>query len=118
MFRIRTSTLFYSGTLVKHNTAILFRMSFSRKNIIGERVRKARAIRGITQDQLSAQLATIGVQIDRAGISKIENGSRRVYDFELGAVARVLETEPSWLLSTLPRKDSGAAAPGQGKRKS
>jgi hypothetical protein len=42
----------------------------------------------LTQDQVSAKLARIrhasglvNINIDRAGISKIETGSRRVYDF-------------------------------------
>lgn len=118
MFPISTLSMFYSGTLVKHKLVILCRMISQRKNVVGERVRKARNTRNITQDQLSAQLATMGVQIDRAGISKIENGSRRVYDFELSAVARVLETEPSWFLAGASRKDPGdTAGSGAGRRK-
>ena len=40
----------------------------------------------------------LGVQLDRACISKIENGSRRVYDFELKAIAKVMETSSAWLI--------------------
>ena len=53
----------------------------------------------MTQDQLSAKLARLGVRIDRPGISKIESGSRHVYDMEVKAIARVLETSVDWLLS-------------------
>jgi transcriptional regulator with XRE-family HTH domain len=109
MFYIRTSSMFYSGTRVNTKAAIVQPMSLAQKNIVGDRVRRARTTRKITQDQLSAQLATLGVQIDRAGISKIENGSRRVYDFELRAVARVLETEPSWFLTGAASKESRPA---------
>jgi hypothetical protein len=52
----------------------------------------------LTQDQFSARLARRGVQIDRAGVAKIENGLRRVYDFEIPAIAKTLKTTPSQLL--------------------
>ena len=73
-------------------------MVVRKKNIIGQRVQKSRFRKNITQDELSAKLARIGVQIDRAGISKIENGSRCVYDFELKAFAKVMETSTEWLI--------------------
>ena len=74
-------------------------MKDAKKNVVGTRVQKARNAQKMTQDQLSAQLARAGVQIDRAGISKIENGSRRVYDFELKAISKVMEVTPDWLMS-------------------
>ncbi len=75
-------------------------MDVPKSNIIGGRVRVARSKRKppLTQDQLSAQLARIGSDIDRAGISKIENGTRRVTDYELKALSRVLKVSPEWLL--------------------
>jgi transcriptional regulator with XRE-family HTH domain len=73
-------------------------MAVPEKNIIGKRLRQARSKKHITQDQLSAKLARAGVQVDRAGISKIENGLRSVYDYELKALAKVMETGPEWLL--------------------
>ena len=75
-------------------------MTVRDKNISGGAIRKARNQAGLTQDQLSAKLARAGVQVDRAGIAKIENGLRRVYDFELKALARVLKTTPSVLVGT------------------
>ena len=69
------------------------------KNIVGSRVAKARRSHvRLTQDQLSAKLARAGVQIDRAGISKIENGMRGVSDFELKALAKALAVPVDWLL--------------------
>lgn len=73
-------------------------MSVPKKNIAGEKIRKARTDLGLSQDQLSAKLARAGIQIDRPGIAKIENGRRRVYDYELKAFAKVLKTKPSTLL--------------------
>lgn len=75
-------------------------MGQERMNIVGERVRQARLRRNppLTQDQLSGQLAKIGVAIDRAGISKIEIGARFVVDFEVKALAKVLGMSVGWLL--------------------
>lgn len=70
------------------------------QNIVGERVKRARLRRQppLTQDQLSGKLARLSVTVDRAGISKIESGARRVMDFEVRALAKVLGVSPSWLL--------------------
>ncbi len=70
------------------------------RNIIGERLRQARQklTPPITQDQLSGRLAVVGVQLDRVAITKIENGTRSVFDFELRAFATVLKTDVRWLL--------------------
>lgn len=75
-------------------------MDHERMNIVGERVKQARLRRNppLTQDQLSGQLAKLGVAIDRAGISKIEIGARFVVDFEVKALAKVLGVSVSWLL--------------------
>jgi HTH-type transcriptional regulator, cell division transcriptional repressor len=73
--------------------------------LIGERVREARIAQKpeITQADLSARLAMLNVQIDRAGISKIECKSRVVTDFELVAIAKCLHVSPGWLLGTEPK---------------
>ncbi|HKP02617.1 MAG TPA: helix-turn-helix transcriptional regulator [Chthoniobacterales bacterium] len=69
-------------------------------NIIGDRVRDARAKRkpSLTQDELSGQLAALGVTIDRAGVSKIESGIRSVLDYELKALSKALGVPVEWLL--------------------
>jgi transcriptional regulator with XRE-family HTH domain len=71
-----------------------------RKNVVGPRIRLARAKAkpALTQADLSARLETIGVRIDRAGISKIENQERIVTDFELIALADALRVTVAWLL--------------------
>lgn len=71
----------------------------SRKNIAGRRIAKARRSLELTQDSLSGRLARRGVQLDRAAIAKIENGLRHVLDYELKALAEVLEVEVNWLLT-------------------
>ena len=69
-------------------------------NIVGDRVKKARLRRKppLTQDQPSGKLARVGVNIDRAGISKIEIGARCVLDVEVRGLAKVLGVSATWLL--------------------
>lgn len=69
-------------------------------NLIGVRVRQARMSRRprITQEQLAAMLQLEGVNIDQTQVSKIENLTRPVNDFELAAIAKILNVSASWLL--------------------
>lgn len=73
----------------------------ARKNISGSRVAEARrrCKPALTQDALSGRLARIGIQLDRAAIAKIENNQRRVLDYELKALARVLGVNVDSLLA-------------------
>lgn len=73
-------------------------MDVRNKNIAGDRIKLARTEQGISQDQLSGRLAKVGITIDRAGISKIETGSRGIYDFELKALAKILKVSTEWLI--------------------
>jgi transcriptional regulator with XRE-family HTH domain len=47
---------------------------------------------------LSGRLARKGIQLDRAAIAKIETNHRRVLDYELKAMADVLDVDVNWLL--------------------
>jgi hypothetical protein len=69
-------------------------------NIVGKRVRKARLATKppLSQDALSGKLAGRGVVIDRAGIAKLETGTRYVSDFEVKALAAALGVTVGWLL--------------------
>jgi len=68
------------------------------QNLISTRVKEARSKAQLTQEELSKKLAKLGVAIDRAGIAKIETGIRGVLDFELAALAKVLDVKVTWLL--------------------
>ncbi len=71
-----------------------------RKNIVGRRVAQARQRCNppLTQDALSGRLARLGIQLDRAAVAKIENNLRHVFDYELRALADVLDVDANWLL--------------------
>ena len=51
----------------------------------------------LSQDALSGKLASRGVAIDRAGIAKLEAGSRYVSDFEVKALAAAMRVTVGWL---------------------
>ena len=70
------------------------------KNIIGARVKEARikAKPPISQQDLSARMGVLGIDIYRVSISKIESGDRFVADFEVLALAEALNVSLEWLL--------------------
>lgn len=69
-----------------------------KKNICGERVRQARVIQRLLQEDLAAKIQTQGVNMERDSISRIEIGTRFVSDFELKIFAKVLGVSVDWLL--------------------
>ncbi len=68
-------------------------------NLIGPRVRWMRERLQLTQDDLSGRLARYGVHLDYVKIGQIENGKRRVIDWELVGFAKALGVSINWLLS-------------------
>ena len=74
------------------------------KNISGPQIAKFRKKLKLTQLQLSEALAKRGVDIDRAGVAKIENGLRGVNDYELPAMAKILGTTVGKLLGMRTRR--------------
>lgn len=65
-----------------------------KKNICGERLRQARVIQRLRQEDLAAKVQTQGVNMERDSISRIEIGTRFVSDFELKVFAKSVD----WLL--------------------
>jgi transcriptional regulator with XRE-family HTH domain len=77
------------------------------KNIVGERVRRARLAMNptVSQDDLCGKLAREGVVMTQTAVSKLENGERYVMDYEVAALSKVLRVGISWMYSE-PRADS------------
>ena len=69
-----------------------------KKNICGDRLREARVVRRLRQEDLAAKVQTQGVNMERDSISRIEIGTRFVFDFELKIFAEVLGASVNWLL--------------------
>ena len=61
-----------------------------KKNISGDRIRQARVVQRMRQEDLAAKLQIAGVNMERDSISRIEIGTRFVSDFELKVFAKVL----------------------------
>lgn len=73
----------------------------SKKNICGEQIAKIRSSQNppFTQEQLTAKVQSLGLDIDRAAIAKIETKQRRVYDYEVVIFAKALNVSTSDLLA-------------------
>lgn len=69
-----------------------------KKNISGERIRQARVVQRMRQEDLAAKLQIAGVNMERDSISRIEIVTRFVSDFELKVFAKVLGVSVLWLL--------------------
>jgi HTH-type transcriptional regulator, cell division transcriptional repressor len=69
------------------------------RNVIGRRVRQARlrCKPPVSQEDLAGRMAAQGVLLDRTAISRIENLSRYVMDYEAAALARCLKVSVGWL---------------------
>lgn len=64
------------------------------RNLIGERIRKARLAckPPVTQEDLVGRLAARGITIDQTAVSRIENQTRYLMDYEIAAIAKALKT--------------------------
>ena len=68
-------------------------------NLIAGRLRQLRKERGLSQEELAAQLQLLGVDISQPLISKIEQNRRFVKDYELVCLCRILQVSERDLLA-------------------
>ncbi len=68
------------------------------KNIVGAKVEQQRKNIGMKQKDLLAQLQIKGIDLNSSGLSKLEGQLRGVADYELKAIAEVLDVSVNWLL--------------------
>ena len=80
----------------------LRKQALGNRNLIGARVELARKNQGMKQKELLAQLQVNGVDMNASGLSKLEGQIRYVTDFELAALARILNVSVE-----LARKNQG-----------
>lgn len=69
-----------------------------KKNISGDRIREARIKRRWSQSTLAQKLQLEGITIERDSISRIENGTRFVPDYEIKILAEIFDVPTQWLL--------------------
>lgn len=63
------------------------------RNILGPTIKFYRKEMGLTQEELTARLNIQGIDIDRPILTKIENQSRELYDYEIYAIAKVFQID-------------------------
>ncbi len=68
------------------------------RNIVGARVEQRRKEIGMKQKDLLMQLQINGIELNASGLSKLEGQIRSVPDYELIALAKVLNVSVLWLL--------------------
>lgn len=75
------------------------RTTDGRNNIAGINVSRLRMGLGISQRELSDRLNTIGLDIDKNAVQRMESGQRFITDIELGYLAKVFNVAIETLLS-------------------
>ena len=74
------------------------KLALGNRNMIGARVTEARKRIGMKQVELLAKLQTSGIDISIPALSLLEGQKRPVSDFELCALADILDVSVEWLL--------------------
>ena len=59
----------------------------------------------ITQKDLVARLQVLGLKVAQSTISKIEQGTRQVFGFEVVALAKALKVSTSWLIEEASKQN-------------
>ena len=73
-------------------------MNHKYEKAVGQRIRQFRELRGLTQEQVSAKLQTMGCDITRSALAKIEVGQRHIYLDELKLFVQILSVSYESLL--------------------
>ncbi len=74
------------------------KLPLGNKNRIGARVTEARKAKDLKQNELLAQLQVAGIEMSTPALSLLEGQKRPVSDFELAALAEILDVSVDWLL--------------------
>jgi transcriptional regulator with XRE-family HTH domain len=68
-------------------------------NLCGRRIKLARVEKNMNQLELATALSEdCDLRVDQNSVSQMEKGDRFIKDFELVALAEVLDKHPMWLL--------------------
>lgn len=60
------------------------------KNVVGANIERIRKERNISQQDFIAQIQVQGVDINPSSYSKLEGQTRYAYDYEIYAIAKIL----------------------------
>ena len=70
-----------------------------KKNVTGANINYYRTKKNYSVQQLSDKLIMLGLDLHRQSIFLIESGKRTVSDYELAAIAEILDITPNELLA-------------------
>lgn len=73
-------------------------------NVVGPILREKRREKNISLEALSSKLLLLGINIPVTSLHKIENNQRTVRDYEISALAVVLDIDVNHLLGPITKK--------------
>lgn len=73
-------------------------VDYEAQNLVGNNVRRLRIEQNLSQQELSERLETYAIYVCRGSISRLEGRRRTVTDYELKALASVLEVTVDQLI--------------------
>lgn len=79
------------GTIADWGLSVRIYLDEEHKNILGKNVRRLRKAKKLTQKDLAAKIQTIGLDMDRLAIVRIEAGTRVIADYEVLFLKEALE---------------------------
>lgn len=74
-------------------------MNLDYEKCVGNNIRKYRESKNLTQEQLSAKLQTLGCDITRSALAKMEVGQRHIYIDEIKLIKEILDVSFDELIS-------------------
>ena len=74
------------------------KQALGNRNIVGAKIEARRKELGMKQVDLLAQLQVKGIELTASGLSKLEGQLRSVNDYEVVALAEILDVPVTWLL--------------------
>ena len=74
------------------------KQALGNRNIVGAKIEARRKELGMKQVDLLAQLQVKGIELTASGLSKLEGQLRSVNDYEVVAIAEILDVQLTWLL--------------------
>ncbi len=77
---------------------------YDQKNVISHALKVCRVKENLTQAELAAKMQTLGINLDQQMISKIENNTRIVTDYELASFCLALHIKLEDLLADFYKK--------------
>lgn len=82
------------------------KLELGNRNLIGAQVTKARIEQNMLQKELLAKLQLEGLEISATSLSLLEGQKRPVYDYELLALAKVLNRDFAWFFHIAPQQEA------------